>query len=1230
MSQTAFTHVAIAASAGTGKTYALAHRYIALVQRGVPPDRICALTFSRKAAGEIFDEIIRHICDGAGDARKARESSQEIGISLQPGDFAATLRRVVNHLPRLHIGTIDSFVVGVVRAFPFELGISPDFRIGNNEGAAGDEIRRTLFGRLFDPGFTSEPVRQAFLESFKLATFGQEHKSLGQTLERFIADLAGIHRRIPSPQAWGQPQAIWGGALPWLRLSTDQRAGFAAEAANIAWPEAPTGQYLEMIAFLRDYDDQREWPAKLESRTLFPRLWQVLVAPAGEPFAVKFGKQELLLSASAADALRQLAGHAMAVELDRTLRQTRGVESLLALYEALYAEQMRRSGQLGFDDLARLVAGNEGLLPSCTPGKPDHLFINYRLDAVLDHWLLDEFQDTSDLQWRVLGNLIDETVQDDSGTRSFFYVGDVKQAIYGWRGGNHRLFRQVQDHYGEAIATIHRNVSFRSSPVVIDALNRIFGTLSEDDHLPTKTLADWRAAWREHAAARKELPGAVELLEAAPRDDEREADARYRAIAVRLAEIDPVSRGLQAAVLLRTNDQARRCADLLRTHLSGTPVALEGQASLLDNPLVPLLLSLVRFAAHPGDLLAWRHVQMSPLGEELRNSESSTSGNRENSPLRLCASARESFASAGSANEIDTGAAAEAGRPPKIPDESQQATLNNQERSPLHSPPDSARSSLSLALLTQIHRDGFQPTLRDWCARIETVQPFDTFTRQRRDDLLDAAAGFDATGDRDCDRFARFIEGYTRHDDAAETSICVMTIHQSKGLGFDLVCVPFDPASESFDNPGRADMLLEEHDAWVLKAPRQLIVASDPVLDATAAQQLADAAFAKLCVFYVSLTRAKQGLILVVSPPPAKSVVVREDTLLRARFAGNRSDGATVGQSGSRDVGPQESPTGGTRASASAGNAKGIDMGAAVEADRPPTSSDESQRSEGRGQKIETNQEPRTKNQEPLSPRLCGKSENAPSVLFCSGDASWYTRYESKPASAAAAASASPASLALGAPRLKRVEPSKHDPGMRPAASLFVRESGDVRVFGSAIHRLFQQVEWIETFDIEQTIATWRATATEPAAVLRDVEQQFRASLASAEVRQALSRPAGDVVLWREKAFELLHEGQLLAGQFDRVVIEHAAETGGASSASPSRRRGVPPSIAAICPGNVRQITLLDFKSNRVESESALHFTADKYRDQMALYAAALRHILGPAPITTSLVFTRVGRVVRL
>lgn len=78
------------------------------------------------------------------------------------------------------------------------------------------------------------------------------------------------------------------------------------------------------------------------------------------------------------------------------------------------------------------------------------LLIDWRLDAKFDHWLLDEFQDTSYTQWTILRNLLDEAVQDAEHRRSLFYVGDVKQAIFAWREGDARLFRQIFEHYNQA------------------------------------------------------------------------------------------------------------------------------------------------------------------------------------------------------------------------------------------------------------------------------------------------------------------------------------------------------------------------------------------------------------------------------------------------------------------------------------------------------------------------------------------------------------------------------------------------------------------------------------------------------------------------------------------------------------------------------------------------------------------------------------------------------------
>ena len=153
----------------------------------------------------------------------------------------------------------------------------------------------------------------------------------------------------------------------------------------------------------------------------------------------------------------------MGTELRAMLKRTQGICQILHQYEEFYDDMVRRRGKLTFTDAQYLLtAANEyssGSLLSRMPGQESRLYIDYRLDCKLDHWLLDEFQDTSDLQWEVLRNLADEILQDSSGQRSFFYVGDVKQAIYGWRGGNARLFGKILQQYEGQIEQIPLDAS---------------------------------------------------------------------------------------------------------------------------------------------------------------------------------------------------------------------------------------------------------------------------------------------------------------------------------------------------------------------------------------------------------------------------------------------------------------------------------------------------------------------------------------------------------------------------------------------------------------------------------------------------------------------------------------------------------------------------------------------------------------------------------------------------
>ena len=107
----------ILASAGSGKTYRLTNRFIALMMLDVAPERIIALTFTRKAAGEFFDAILQKLADAATEPDKAAQIASDIdNPEFTPGAALLLLRRFIDTMPRLALGTLDSFFADIVRA----------------------------------------------------------------------------------------------------------------------------------------------------------------------------------------------------------------------------------------------------------------------------------------------------------------------------------------------------------------------------------------------------------------------------------------------------------------------------------------------------------------------------------------------------------------------------------------------------------------------------------------------------------------------------------------------------------------------------------------------------------------------------------------------------------------------------------------------------------------------------------------------------------------------------------------------------------------------------------------------------------------------------------------------------------------------------------------------------------------------------------------------------------
>ncbi len=846
LNSTAHTHQAISASAGSGKTFQLAHRYISLLQHGVSGEEIVALTFSRKAAGEIFDSIVNHLCDAAGSEAGASRLASRLQLSgLTQDGCLSLLRDLLQSLHRLHVGTLDSFTVSILRSFPLELGIPPGFELMDSEGAAAQEMRQHILDRILG-AVTSEGsdglAAAEFLQAFAQASEGRPDKQVQQSLTRFITAYQSYLRALPDGERWGNPNVIWRAGNPWWEDQVDADTA-AAELSRLvgglALPAEAAQRWNAFISAARSHSPYSGWSKELGY--LFDKLAERATELRRGDATVKLNRTNCQLNGELARSTQALMAHVVRTEMRAALTRTTGIHGLLSTYEWHYDAAMRRSGSLSFADAQHLLSptsGTGGGIALSGVGGESRLYIDYRLDAHLNHWLLDEFQDTSDLQWTVLENLIDEVIQDDSGQRSLFYVGDVKQAIYGWRGGNPRLFEVPLARYPGRIEILPLSESFRSCPPIIDLVNSLFGDLASSA-LPERTVSRWQRHWATHRSARTvaDVTGLAALLEPQCEAGARTPtpEDRYRLVACLLREVQPLARGLSTAVLVRSNDQGKAIVDLLRTECPEMTIVHEGRAAIKDNPVVAVLLALVTFATHPGDTLAWRHLQMSPLHQVIAN-------------LRL------------------------------------------------------DRNSISPYMLRDIQTHGFQQTLRIWGRHLNRAAPLDSFGRLRLEQFLAAAGEFDASGSTDCDRFLVHIDHYELHDAAADDAVRVMTIHQAKGLGFDMVILPELDRNTMVRSRDLSFLLSRDtktqRPRWALQLPRRVVAVCDDVLREEVEDCDADTAFESLCLLYVAMTRAKRALYVVTSYPGRSSQVYNQPALVKERLVGNskatEADGEAV------------------------------------------------------------------------------------------------------------------------------------------------------------------------------------------------------------------------------------------------------------------------------------------------------------------------------------------------
>ena len=827
----------ILASAGSGKTWQLTNRYIALMglqlKSGLPvaPERIIAVTFTRKAAGEFFDSILVKLAKAAANPKDAaalaadpRDPLSASLATLMPSDFEALLRVFISRMPRLFLGTLDSFFSNILRAFPAEFGLTSDFEVMDEyqTAVARSRVYQSVFERQLGSSKKEDPAQKAFLEAFRLATFGNAEVKITKQLDGFIDDLHDLYLSAPGEKLWGNASAIWqDGGKHWFVEGVDFKEEFTRLFRALEGLEKVDWKYWEEF---RDQLPMHQPGTPIKGRVeyMMDRLLPGWTEISSGAFTVKLNRTVHELDRACCDPLKRLLQRFVGAELAVKLRRTRGLWELLSLYESTYAGQVRRQGQLTFQDLQLLLSGHnygdQAAPPILTqiPGTDERLQIDYRLDARYDHWLLDEFQDTNILQWRVISNLIDEVVQDNSGTRSLFQVGDIKQAIYAWRGGDTRLFTDIAKQYNARETRVHQrnlDVSWRSGIDVINPVNRVFGdpAVLAALELPVSTIAQWQ--WHDHEVAptREKIEGCTMLLNPVPPPGEKAAkEDTYALVVGILEEINPVARGIKCAILVQSNQQGTALIDYVRAHCH-IPVVSESDILIAsDNPLNRALMSIFQCAAHPGDTFAWEHLKMSPYGSVI-------------------------------------------------------------ERDKLKA------ERFSRRLLASLFENDFETVTRKFIAAFEAElgKPLDPFTRSRAEEFALAARLFDEKGSRDIDDFLAYISRHRTREPIAGSAVQVMTVHKSKGLTFDAVILP-DLGGNSITTSRRGIGAKEnEHREaeWVLDLPVKEIVKADPVLGAYAAECEAAAAYESLCKFYVAMTRASHANYLIAEPLGKSSTV---------------------------------------------------------------------------------------------------------------------------------------------------------------------------------------------------------------------------------------------------------------------------------------------------------------------------------------------------------------------
>ncbi|MGR3465308.1 double-strand break repair helicase AddA [Limimaricola sp.] len=627
----------LSANAGSGKTRVLTDRVARLLLDGTDPQNILCLTYTKAAASEMQNRLFRRLGEWAMMEDAAlRDALERLGTPQ-----AITLRsartlfaRAIETPGGLRIQTIHSFCAGLLRRFPLEAGVSPQFT------EMEDRTAQLLRAEVVDAMASGpeRPLVDALALQAPEGDFDALLSEITARREAFLNDAGdaalAAYFDVPAGLTLGRYYDVClepddfdtlGALRLLLRQGTANDLKAADKLDRVDLNAAPDAGLLDL----------------LEGLFLFG-------AKAAAPFGAKIGKFPTKKLRESDPALIERLDDLMArIEEGRATRlalvaleKTRNLDAFARAFVPAYERRKLLRGMLDFDDL---IGKARRLLTDPAVAQ----WVLFRLDGGIDHILVDEAQDTSPAQWAVIERLAQEFAAGEGAQperrRTIFVVGDKKQSIYSFQGADPEGFDRMQAHFAERLEAAGAGLnrldlehSFRSSEAILRAVDATFvgphreGLGGEVPHRAFKSAMPGRVdLWPpvEKPEKDEEAPDWTDPVDRPGETDPSVVLARRIAeevVRMKAEETIPVERGhsgvydrrpvSEGDVLILVQRRSALFSEIIRAcKAAGLNVAGADRLRIGGELAVKDIAAVLRFLALPEDDLSLACALRSPL-----------------------------------------------------------------------------------------------------------------------------------------------------------------------------------------------------------------------------------------------------------------------------------------------------------------------------------------------------------------------------------------------------------------------------------------------------------------------------------------------------------------------------------------------------------------------------------------------------------------------------------------